>query len=212
MIKYYLQEMPDVKKEGKKKVYPKMLTNRQISTKELVERIQMKSGVFREGIVNGMLMTLADTLVDYLSLGYTVKIDGLCSLSVSLEFDDNKPTEMEGNEDKMKYRHVKVKDINFNSDKMLVKALRQRMTFERCRGGVNRINRSAYSKAERIERAVEFIKENGSISLYEYCALNNLSRSSASRELKAECMKAQSPIDTNGAGTHKTWVLRKVEE
>ena len=29
MIKYYLQEMPDVKKEGKKKVYPKMLTNRQ---------------------------------------------------------------------------------------------------------------------------------------------------------------------------------------
>ena len=212
MVKYYLQELPEVIGGEKKKVYPKVLTNRQISTKELVERIQMKSGVYREGIVSGMLMTLADTLVDYLSLGYTVKIDGLCSLSSSLEFDDNKPTEMEGNEDKMKYRHVRVKDINIKSDKMLVKALRQKMKFERCRGGVNRINKSAYTKAERIERAVEFIKENGSISLYEYCALNNLSRASASRELKAECMKAQSPIDTNGTGTHKTWVLRKVEE
>lgn len=212
MVKYYLQEIPEVLGGDKKKVYPKMLTNRQISTKELVERIQMKSGVFREGIVNGMLMALADTLVDYLSLGYTVKIDGLCSLSVSLEFDDNKPTEMEGNEDKMKYRHVKVKDINFKSDKMLVKALSQRMTFERCRGGVNRINRSAYSKAERIERAVAFIKENGSISLYQYCALNNLSRATASRELKAECRKSDSPIDSYGAASHKVWVLRKMEE
>ena len=212
MVKYYLQEMPDVKGEGKKKVYPKMLVNRQISTKELVERIQMKSGVYREGIVSGMLMTLADTLVDYLSLGYTVKIDGLCSLSVSLDFDDDKPTEMEGNEDKMKYRHVKVRDINFKSDKMLVKALRQKMTFERCRGGVNRISKSAYSKAERIERAVAFIRENGSISLYQYCALNDLSRSTASRELKAECRKPDSPIDTYGSATHKTWVLREIEE
>ena len=167
MVKYYLQEIPEVLGGDKKKVYPKMLTNRQISTKELVERIQMKSGVFREGIVNGMLMTLADTLVDYLSLGYTVKIDGLCSLSVSLEFDDNKPTEMEGNED---------------------------------------------SKAERIERAVAFIKENGSISLYQYCALNNLSRATASRELKAECRKSDSPIDSYGAASHKVWVLRKMEE
>mgnify|MGYP003553088579 CR=1 FL=1 len=63
MVKYYLQELPEAIGGEKKKVCPKMLVNRQISTKELVERIQLKSGVYREGIVSGMLMTLADTLV-----------------------------------------------------------------------------------------------------------------------------------------------------
>ena len=56
------------------------------------------------------------------------------------------------------------------------------------------------------------LDENGSISLYQYCALNNLSRATASRELKAECHKSDSPIDSYGAASHKVWVLRKMEE
>ena len=64
-----------------------------------------------------------------------------------------------------------------------------------------------------VEKAEVFCtKENGSISLYQYCALNNLSRATASRELKAECHKSDSPIDSYGAASHKVWVLRKMEE
>lgn len=47
MAKYYLQEMPDMDKGGKRRVYSKIQTNRQISTKELAEKIQKRSGVFK---------------------------------------------------------------------------------------------------------------------------------------------------------------------
>ena len=39
MAKYKLQEMPDVHNTGKRKVYPKMVTNRTLSIKEFVKKI-----------------------------------------------------------------------------------------------------------------------------------------------------------------------------
>ena len=39
MAKYKLQEMPDVHNTGKRKVYPKMVTNRTLSRKEFVKKI-----------------------------------------------------------------------------------------------------------------------------------------------------------------------------
>ena len=40
MAKYKLQEMPDVHNTGKRKVYPKMVTNRTLSRKEFVKKMQ----------------------------------------------------------------------------------------------------------------------------------------------------------------------------
>ena len=40
MTKYKLQEMPDVHNTGKRKVYPKMVTNRTLSRKEFIKRMQ----------------------------------------------------------------------------------------------------------------------------------------------------------------------------
>ncbi len=40
MAKYKLQEMPDVHNTGKKRVYPKLVTNRQLGTKEFIERMR----------------------------------------------------------------------------------------------------------------------------------------------------------------------------
>lgn len=211
MAKYYLQEMPDMDKGGKRRVYPKIQTNRQISTKELAEKIQKRSGVFKEGLVNGVLTTLADTLVDYLSMGYSVKIDGLGALSLSLEFTDEKPTVLTEEDKKMGYRHVRVKDVNFKSDKELIKRIRINTELERAASGVNEIGRSKFSPAERLSRALAYIEKNGSISLYEYSSLNGMSRSSASRELNALARKPESGIAANGSAPHKTWVKRKAD-
>ena len=40
MTKYKLQEMPDVHNTGKRRVYPKMVTNRTLSRKEFIKRMQ----------------------------------------------------------------------------------------------------------------------------------------------------------------------------
>ena len=103
MAKYYLQEMPDMSGKGKRKVYPKMQVYRQIEMEELVERIQEKSGVYKAGVVNGILTTLSDTLVDYLSMGYNVQVKGLGNFSLSLEFTDDKSTELDDDDSKMNY-------------------------------------------------------------------------------------------------------------
>ena len=211
MAKFYLQEMPNIDKQGKRKVYPKMQTNRLISNDELIERIKIKSGVFREGVVKGVLMTLADSLADYLSLGYTVKIDGLGVLSLSLEFADDKPTELEEDESKMKYRHVRVKDVNLKTDKELINIIRKKTDLERTSSNVNTINTVQYTPEERLDRALVHIEKYGSINLHEYCQINHMSRTSASRELKEICLKTDSCIEAKGNAPHRTWVKKDNE-
>ena len=209
MARYYLQEMPDMSGKGKRKVYPKIQINRQIEMEELVERIQDRSGVYRPGVVNGILMTLADALVDYLSLGYNVKVKGLGNFSLSLEFTDEKSNEMENGDSKMNYRHVSVKDINLKSDKELVKRIKERTSLERCMSEVNKLEPETFPRNVRLQRALAFIDKHGSISLYQYCRINRMSRSSASRELNAFCREPENGIIGNGNAPHKTWVRDK---
>lgn len=209
MARYYLQEMPDMSGKGKRKVYPKVQINRQIEMEELVERIQDRSGVYRPGVVNGILMTLADALVDYLSLGYNVKVKGLGNFSLSLEFTDEKSNEMEDEDSKMNYRHVSVKDINLKSDKELVKRIKERTRLERCMSEVNKLEPETFPRNVRLQRALAFIDKHGSISLYQYCRINRISRSSASRELNIFCQDPGSGIISNGNAPHKTWVRDK---
>ena len=192
--------------KGKRKVYPKIQINRQIEMEELVERIQDRSGVYRPGVVNGILMTLADALVDYLSLGYNVKVKGLGNFSLSLEFTDEKSNEMENGDSKMNYRHVSVKDINLKSDKELVKRIKERTSLERSMSEVNKLEPETFPRNVRLQRALAFIDKHGSISLYQYCRINRMSRSSASRELNAFCREPENGIIGNGNAPHKTWV------
>ena len=206
MARYYLQEMPDMSGKGKRKVYPKIQINRQIEMEELVERIQDRSGGYRPGVVNGILMTLADALVDYLSLGYNVKVKGLGNFSLSLEFTDEKSNEMENGDSKMNYRHVSVKDINLKSDKELVKRIKERTSLERSMSEVNKLEPETFPRNVRLQRALAFIDKHGSISLYQYCRINRMSRSSASRELNIFCQDPESGIIGNGNAPHKTWV------
>jgi predicted histone-like DNA-binding protein len=206
MARYYLQEMPDMSGKGKRKVYPKIQINRQIEMEELVERIQDRSGVYRPGVVNGILMTLADALVDYLSLGYNVKVKGLGNFSLSLEFTDDKSNEMENGDSKMNYRRVSVKDINLKSDKELVKRIKERTSLERCMREVNKLEPETFPRNIRLQRALAFIDKHGGISLYQYCRINWMSRSSASRELNIFSQDPESGIIGNGNAPHKTWV------
>jgi len=212
MAKYYLQEMPDMNGKGERKVYPRIQINRQITTEQLIERIELRSGVYKSEVVSGILSTLADALVDYLSMGYNVQVKGLGNFSLSLEFTDDKNTEMEGEEDKMNYRHVRVKDINLQSDKELVKQINKEIELERSMSEVNKLAMETFSRDERLRRALKFIDLHGFITLLDYARINNLSRSGASRDLSALCKDSNSGITSSGSAPHKVWVRRKVQE
>ena len=211
MAKYKLQEMSDMRDEGKRRVYPKMVPYRTLSRKEFVEQMQSYHRDLSQGTIEAVLTDVEDVLVRMLSMGYNVNLEGLGTFSLSLGFEDDKPTEMQTDDDMMKYRKVGVKNVNFNSSPEFVKTVKMETDcdLERVMSGVKVIRKQLYSKEERIARALEVIEKNGVLTLGDYASINNLSRTSASMELKELTNDKTSPIDSLGRGSHKVWVKRK---
>ena len=211
MAKYKLQELNDMRDEGKRRVYPKIVTNRTLSRKEFVKMMQNYHRGISESTTEAVLTDVVDMLADMLSMGYNVNLEGFGTFSLSLGFEDDKPTEMQTDDDMMKYRKVGVKNVNFNSSPEFVKAVKMETDcdLEREMSGVKVIRKQLYSKEERIARALEVIEKNGVLTLGDYASINNLSRTAASMELKELTCDKSSPIDSLGRGSHKVWVKRK---
>ena len=209
MAKYKLQELNDLRDEGKRRVYPKMVTNRTLSRKEFVKMMQNYHRGISESTTEAVLTDVVDMLTDMLSMGYNVNLEGFGTFS--LAFEDEKPREILNPDDKMTYRKVGVKDINFKASPEFVKDVKRETDrdLERDMGGVKVIRKQLYSREERIARALEVIEENGVLTLGDYASINNLSRTAASMELKELTNDKTSPIDSLGRGSHKVWVKRK---
>jgi len=214
MAKYKLQEMPDLRNEGKQRVYPKMVVNKTMNREEFVKRMQDYHCGTAPGIVEAVLINVEDMLVRMLSMGYNVNLGNLGTYSLSLQFEDEKPHEMQAETDKMLYRKVGVKDVNINASAELVKEVKLETDryLERDMGGVSRLYKKKYTYEERIARALEVIDRYGFITLNEYADLNNLSRTVSSGELKKITADSTSPIASRGQHSHKVWVRRKQEE
>ncbi len=211
MAKYKLQEMGDMRYDGKRRVYPKMVTNRTLSRKEFVKMMQNYHRGISESTTEAVLTDVVDMLTDMLSMGYNVNLEGFGTFSLSLAFEDEKPREILNPDDKMTYRKVGVKDINFKASPEFLKSVKQETDrdLERDMGGVKVIRKQLYSREERIARALEVIEKNGVLTLGDYASIINLSRTSASMELKELTCDKSSPIDSLGRGSHKVWVKRK---
>ena len=210
MAKYKLQEMSDMRDEGKRRVYPKMVPYRTLSRKEFVEQMQSYHRDRSQGTIEAVLTDVEDVLVRMLSMGYNVNLEGLGTFSLSLGFEDDKPTEMQTDDDMMKYRKVGVKNVNFNSSPEFVKAVKMETDcdLERVMSGVKVIRKQLYSKEERIARALSVLEKNAVITLGDYAYINDMSRTAASLELKEITQDPTSPIRSIGRGSHKVWVKR----
>lgn len=209
MAKYKLQELPDMQGEGKRKVYPKMVINRTLNLEDLTEKMKSHHRAFSPSTIEAVVMDLEDMMVEVLSMGYNVKLDGIGTFSLSLGFEDEKPTEMQEEGDKMLYRKVGVKNVNFKVDLEMLQQLHKETDLEREMGGVKVIKKNLFSKEERIARALEVIERDGYITLTDYAHINNLSRTAASAELKEITSDANSPIDWRGNGSHKVWIKKR---
>ena len=207
MANYILKEMPDLQKKGKRKVYPKMETYTQKTLDDLAKYIQEMGSPYNPSIIKSVVDILADAAVAWLSNGHTVKIDGLGTFSISLGFDDKKGNELKDNSDKMGYRHVKVKSLNFRPDEEIMRKLRVETELSRAEGDVVQVTKERYTKEERLVRAINHIEQHGFITLTEYANMNGLSRTVASRELKAFTNDPFCLIKVKGVAPHKTWVI-----
>ena len=208
MPKYKLQEMYDVRQTGERRVYPKLDAYRLLDAEELIEKMHSYDRAISPSVIRAVLMGLSDTMKRMLSQGYMVKVDELGTFSLSLDFDDDKPKVMQQADDKMAYRHVTVKNVNFKVDPSLLKDLRYETELEREMSGVKVIKKQLFTLEQRIERALAVIERDGFIRLTDYAAINNLSRTSASQELKQICADPDGSLEAKGRGSHKVWVKK----
>lgn len=126
MANYKLQEMNDLRNTGRRTVYPKVVTNRTMDTNDIVEKMKGYNLGIAPSTTKAVLENISDILVTMLSMGYNVKLDGIGTFSLSIGFEDDKPKELEGNADKMPYRKVGVKGMNFKMAPNLPKASENR--------------------------------------------------------------------------------------
>lgn len=209
MVNYKLQEMNDLHNSGKRIVYPKVIANRTLSTEELAQKMQEYNMGFPQGTVKGVLEGVAHMMEYMMEMGFKVKLDGIGTFSLSIGFDDEKTNEMASDKDKMLYRDVSVKDVNYKADPKLVNTLKKKTTLDRKQSEVSKLQKTQYSLDQRIKRALKIIDKYGFISLTDYAYINDISRTKASRELKSICEKEDSPLCCCGSGSHKIWVRTK---
>jgi len=206
MINYILQEVPDITGEGKRKVYPKFVQNNMIDFESFVKRVCDVERAFNETAVKGVIESVAKQLVEHLAMGHAVKIDGIGVFSLSLEFIDQKPTEITDEKDKMMYRGVRVKDWTLKTTPETLQQLRRKAKCNRAESGVRQLRKNPFTLEQRIANALKVIDTKGYMTLADYVTANHICRTSASKELKRICAQPDARITTTGQGSHKIWV------
>ena len=215
MANYILQELPGEMTDGKTVVYPKMQVFSLHDFDKVISNMRIHANGIGEGIIRAVFDALAQTMICWLPLGHTMKIDGLGVFSLSLGFDTStasekaemKKQEFDDDADpKLKYRHVCIKGINFKPDPELLKEMNRQATFNRVGVEVEVQKTSPYTREERLAKANEIIGRHGFMTLTDYAVATGQSRAAASYDLKRIVADADSGITTRGDHSHKIWV------
>ena len=197
MAKYIKQEMPDLNKMGEKKAYYRMETSRRVSMDEFVEAISKPGHGITPGEAKQVLGQAASTLAQLLSEGCAVVIDGIGTFKATVGVRDDKEQDAFA-EDKPQRnaQSIEVNGVHYKMDRQLVRNISSQCTL--VRGKQGRIKRSPYTLEERISRAIAYIEERGYLVVRDYAALNELSVSTATIELRKLRSDASSGIRAIG--------------
>ena len=96
--------------------------------------------------------------------------------------------------------------VNFRADRGLVTGVNEHCRLEPV--GARRLHRSPYTLEERVQRARDFMAENGVMRTGDYAGLTRLSRTVASIELRQLCEAPDSGITSRGRKSGKVYITK----
>lgn len=210
MAKYIKQEMSDMLKNGGQKTFYRMKIERNIGIDEFISRMcHPGSGVTR-GDAIGVLMRASDTLAELLAEGYSVSLDkwGTFKATIGLEKDKIMDT-IDGDAPKHNARSLCVNGVNFQADKNLVWNISRRCKLERL--GVSPLRRSPFTKEERLQKALDYLKAHKALRVKHYMELTGLSHTVAAKELRAFSCDKTSGIAAMGRGSTVVYIPNEVK-
>ena len=198
MAKYIKQEVPDMKKTGEQKVFYRMKVERNIDFQEFIQKLCSRHTGISRGEALRVLVSASETLADLLGEGYSVTLDDWGTFKATIGLEEGKEMDtLDGDETKRNARSLHLNGVKFQADKKLVRNARRRCKLERA--GVVRVNRSPYTKEERLQKALDYLEENKVLKVGQYMELTGLAHTTASNELRTFSRDASSEIISVGS-------------
>jgi len=183
--KYIKKEMPDVHKTGNNLVYYRMQRNETLEYSEFLQRCNSGHRLYAPSILQGAMMVVCEQLATELAKGNNVKIGGLGTFHARLGLSKYRQgKEMDTFEEgtrKLNAASLMVTGVGYRADRELVRAVNIKCELKR--GGESRLKKPKYTKEERIERAIQYLRREGFMHVKDYARLNGLSYTTAYREL-----------------------------
>lgn len=180
MAKYTMREMSD-KLTGTKSIrYPKMVHMGQVDT-DMVARMVSEYTGSSAADVKGVLEAVSFIAARQMSMGYSVRLRGIGTLSPRLGMKPGIDREDPYEGTKRNATGIQVCGINFRADKTLIEETQAHTRLERSTTTTHTAIVS--TPDERLRLAVDYIKEKGVLHIREYASLTGLERTAAGREL-----------------------------
>ena len=212
MARYIMEEMPDIRKTGKKVTYPKFARIENMSTKELAKRIEDVSG-FSAGDIEGVFLQASIEMAHLMANGYSVKIDGIGTFTPSLALCKGKEREEAG--DGGTHRNAQsivVGDVNFRVDRTMIRNINSRCNLERA-PWKRQHSSQKYTPEQRLTLALEYLDKHAFLTVREYRRLTGLLQTAATNELRQWAHQPDSGIGIDGIGSHRVYIKKKpIEE
>lgn len=207
--KYIKKEMPDLHKTGTHLVYYRMQRNETLEYSEFLERCNSGHRLYAPSLLQGAMMVVCEQLAIELAKGNNVKIGGLGTFHARLGLSKYSPGKKmdsfkEGTK-KLNAASLGVTGVGYRADTQLVKAVNRRCELER--GGESRLKEPKYTKEERIERAIRYLRREGFMHVKDYAQLNGLSYTTAYRELNMGLV-GSATITSRGSKSAKVYFLK----
>ena len=207
MAKYIKQEVPDMKKTGEQKVFYRMKVERNIDFQEFIQQVCSHHKGITRGEALRVLVSASETLAELLGEGYSVTLNDWGTFKATIGLEEGKEVDtLDGDESKRNARSLHLNGVNFQADKKLVRNARRRCKLERA--GVVRVNRSPYTKEERLQKALDYLEENKVLKVGQYMELTGLAHTTAANELRTFSRDGSSGIISVGRRPAVVYVKR----
>lgn len=211
--KYIKKEIADLNNTGSTMVYYRMARSETLECGEFLQRCFNGHRLYGPSVLQGAIMVVCEQLATELAKGNNVRIDGLGTFRARLGLNKYKPgKKMDNFEEgtpKLNAASLGVTGVGFKADKGLVRSVNSKCQLER--GGEDRLRKSRFTKEERIERAIRYLRREGFMHVREYAELNGLSYSTAYRELQYDLV-GSATITSRGSKSAKIYYLKPEEQ
>ncbi len=208
MAKYKMRELPDLRRTGRRQLYPYLEISRQMSTSELIARIQA-GNTFTQADVQGVLSALSQHIALAVSEGCSVKLEGIGTFRASLSLVQGAEGEQPDSVTRRNAQSICIRTLRFRPDSRLVADANRHFRPTRTPSAL--LTASPYKAEERLALAQAHLAVHPFIRVADYCALTGLRKTAAQKELRKWASDAGSEIKTVGRGGHKVYV-RKTDD